>query len=169
MNETEDIYNYLEKYSIYYLSKYTVTKKKFEEIIERKAKKDLFSKKISQEEYYEYLNQIPKLTKKFLNLKIINEKFFIESKIENFIKKGFSFKKIKYYLLKYKFSDELISKEIMQLKKRENIEFVLMENYCKKKIKSTEDNLTKIEKLLKEGFNYDESKKYIESLDERKI
>jgi len=29
--------------------------------------------------------------------------------------------------------------------------------------------LTKIEKLLKQGFNYDESKKYIESLEERKI
>ena len=135
MNETEDIYNYLEKYSIYYLSKYTVTKKKFEEIIERKAKKDFFNKKISEKDYYRCLNQIPKLTRKFLKLKIIDEKFFIESKIESFIKKGFSFKKIRYYLLKFKFSDELISNEILQLKKRDNIVFILMENFYKKKNK----------------------------------
>ena len=169
MIETENLYNYLEKYSIYYLSKYTVTKKKFEEIIQRKAKKDFFNKKISEKDYHECLNQIPKLTRKFSKLKIIDEKFFIEAKIESFIKKGFSIKKIKYYLVKYKFPDELISNEILQLKKRDNIVFELMENFCKKKIKKNSDNLTKIEKLLKQGFNYDESKKFIESLKERKI
>ncbi len=168
MNKNEDIYSYLEKYSIYYLSKYTVTKKKFEEIIEIKAKKDLFKKKISEQEYYIYLNQIPKLTKKFLNLKIINENYFIELKIESFIKKGFSLKKIKYYLIKYKFSEELINSKILHLKKQENIEFVLMANFYKKKINKYASDLTKLEKLVKQGFNYDESKKYIQSLTERK-
>ncbi len=169
MNETENIYSYLEKYSIYYLSKYTVTKKKFEEVIEIKAKKDLFNKKINKQEYNEYLKQIPKLTENFLNLKVINEKYLIETKIESYIKKGFSFKKIKYYLLKYKFSDELINNKILELKKRDNMEFVLMENFCKKRIKKTADDLTKIEKLIKQGFNYDDSKKFIKGLAERKI
>ena len=44
-------FNYIKKYSDFYLSKYSVTKRKFEDILKQKLKKDFFKKKISAEDY----------------------------------------------------------------------------------------------------------------------
>ena len=40
-------FNYIKKYSDFYLSKYSVTKRKFEDILKQKSKK-IFFKKIQQ-------------------------------------------------------------------------------------------------------------------------
>ena len=53
------ISDYLKKYSYYYLSKYSVTKKKFENILKRKISKDFFQKKISNEKKTQYLTEVP--------------------------------------------------------------------------------------------------------------
>ena len=42
------ISDYLKTYSNYYLSRYTVTKKKFEEILKKKINKDFFQNKITE-------------------------------------------------------------------------------------------------------------------------
>ena len=42
--------NYIKKYADFYLSKYSVTKKKFEDILKKKLSKDLFQKKIQKKE-----------------------------------------------------------------------------------------------------------------------
>ena len=55
------ISDYLKKYSYYYLSKYSVTKKKFENILKRKISKDYFQKKISTEEKDKYISEIPQI------------------------------------------------------------------------------------------------------------
>ena len=51
-------FNYIKKYSDFYLSKYSVTKRKFEDILKQKLKKDFFKKKISAEDYENFVNQI---------------------------------------------------------------------------------------------------------------
>ena len=49
--------NYIKKYSDFYLSKYSVTKRKFEDILKQKLKKDFFKKKISAKDYEMFLEQ----------------------------------------------------------------------------------------------------------------
>ena len=44
------ISKYFQNYCHYYLSRYSVTKKKFENILKRKISKDFFQKKISNDE-----------------------------------------------------------------------------------------------------------------------
>ena len=45
------ICDYLKKYSNYYLSRYNVTKRKFEDILKKKITKDYLEKKISKDKY----------------------------------------------------------------------------------------------------------------------
>ena len=52
------LFNYIKKYSDFYLSKYSVTKRKFEDILKQKLKKDFFKKKISTEDYSSFVEQI---------------------------------------------------------------------------------------------------------------
>ena len=63
------ISKYFKKYSYYYLSRYSVTKKKFENILKRKNLKRLFSKKkISNEKKIQYLQkEVPNVIKCFKN------------------------------------------------------------------------------------------------------
>ena len=55
------ISKYFEKYCSFYLSKYWVNKKKFENILKLKITKDFFQKKISLEKKTEYRNEISKV------------------------------------------------------------------------------------------------------------
>ena len=52
------ISKYLEKYCAFYLSKYWVNKKKFENILKLKISKDFFQKKISSDEKSKYVKEI---------------------------------------------------------------------------------------------------------------
>ena len=52
------ISKYFQKYCSYYLSKYWVTKKKFENILKNKISKDLFQKKITESEKMHYKDEI---------------------------------------------------------------------------------------------------------------
>ena len=45
------ISDYLKKYSTYYLSRYNVTKRKFEDILKKKITKDYLEKKISESDH----------------------------------------------------------------------------------------------------------------------
>ena len=51
--------DYFKKYSNYYLSRYSVTKKKFENILKRKITKDFFEKKIDSKSRLVFLEEIP--------------------------------------------------------------------------------------------------------------
>ena len=59
------ISEYLKKYSYYYLSRYSVTKKKFENIFKKKISKDFFQKKITREKKTEYFIEVPDVVKYF--------------------------------------------------------------------------------------------------------
>ena len=171
MENIPSLYNYLEKYSIYYLSKYIVTKKKFEDILNRKIQRDVFKKKLNYSHTIESRKIIDKLVKKFIDLDIINEERQIAAKIESLILKGFSIKKIFYTLLKDLFTKELIDKEIEKIKKKENFELILIHNFCvKKKIMSNNNTFQfndkneynkVLRKLIREGFNVNLCREFI--------
>ena len=45
------ISEYFKKYCSYYLSRYSITEKKFENILKRKIKKDFFNKKFTKNDF----------------------------------------------------------------------------------------------------------------------
>lgn len=149
---------YLEKYSIFYLSKYTITQKKFERILHRKIYKDFASKKISFDQKESSGDIINKLVEKFVDIKVINEKVMIKNRLNSLIKKGSSLKKIYYVLKKDQFPENIINAEMDELKKYEGIEKDLLRNYCRKKnivSHKKDDNKSynkTLNKLILEGF-----------------
>ena len=157
---------YFQKYCDYYLSHYTVTKKKFENILKRKISKDFFQKKISIEEKKAFLDNIFDVINYFDKLGVFNENLFIDNKINYFIKKGFSLKKIRIHLLKNYFDEKLINSKINLLDNDKNLKNTLMNNYLIKCRIVNEKSLISIDegefnKLLKkfinQGFKYNES------------
>ena len=106
------ISEYLKKYSYYYLTRYSVTKRKFENILKRKISKDYFQKKISTEEKNQYINEIPQIIDYHLRNGCFNEKNLIELKINSLIDKGYSLKKIKITLIKLCFNKEILETTI---------------------------------------------------------
>ena len=160
------ISKYFQKYCDYYLSHYTVTKKKFENILKRKISKDFFQKKISIEEKKAFLDNISDVINYFDQLGAFNENLLIDSKINHFIKKGFSLKKIRIHLLKNYFDEKLINSKINLLDNDKNLKNTLMNNYLIKCRIVNEKSLISIDegefnKLLKkfinQGFKYNES------------
>ena len=77
------ISKYFEKYCSFYLSKYWVNKKKFENILKLKISKDFFQKKISLEKKNQYLNEICKVIVFYENKGFFDEEKLIELKIES--------------------------------------------------------------------------------------
>ncbi|MBS91705.1 MAG: hypothetical protein CMM95_01445 [Rickettsiales bacterium] len=165
------ISKYFQNYSAYYLSKYWVTKRKFENILKNKITKDFFQKKISNEDKSFYLNEISMVIKYYEDMGFFDEKKLIEIKLENLMNKGYSLKKIKYYLQKDYFNINLINSKISEYEADEDINEKLM-NKCvnksgilkKNQNFTTEKKINKIlKKLLSEGFNYNDSIDFIKN------
>ena len=88
------ISDYLKKYSTYYLSRYTVTQKKFEDILKKKITKDFLEKKISKIKFDEYKKQILITVEYFKKIGFFDEKNMLEVLFLNLVKRGYSRKKI---------------------------------------------------------------------------
>ncbi len=164
------ISEYFKKYCSYYLSRYSVSKKKFEDILKKKIRKDFFSKKFDKTQYHQYLNEIDNIVSHYGKLGYLDDKRLIDIKVDNLIEKGFSRKKIYFYLKKNLFADELIKEKILDLEEIENLDFKLIKNYLKKKSFfnnnlydiSKKDYFDKIlMKLIKEGFDIEVVKKFL--------
>ena len=156
MKTIEDILNHLEKYSIFYLSRYTVTKQKYKNIIKRKINKEFILRKISIEQKNIALLNVDVLLQKYIDLKIINEKNFIKSKIDFLVRKGTSLRKMSLILSKDGFEKNLINKSINELKIDFDIETKLLDTYCKKKKLVMYDQLWNKEdvKMYKKTLNH---------------
>ena len=89
------ISDYLKKYSTYYLSRYSVTKKKFEDILKKKITKDFLEKKITITEFNNLILKVPETIEYYDEIGTFNEKRLIEITFQNFVDKGYSKKKIK--------------------------------------------------------------------------
>ena len=161
-------FNYIKKYSDFYLSKYSVTKRKFEDILKQKLKKDFFKKKISTEEYGTFVKQIDGVVDYYNEIGLFNEELIIKNKIQNYLMKGYSLKKVKSYLFKDKFNEELISKELKSLNGDNSLKESLVIKFIEKKIKLSKyknGELTNsqifdkiIKSLVQNGFDYEFSK-----------
>lgn len=160
--------DYIKKYADFYLSKYSVTKKKFEDILKKKLSKDLFQKKIQQEEYDTYSKKISNSIDYYNNLGIFNEEILIKNKIDGYVSKGFSYRKINFLLIQNKFSKELIEKEIKKIKDDLELNKTIIMKFVEKKLRSSKYkklNLSKTEcinklisELVQNGFDYDDSR-----------
>lgn len=161
-------FNYIKKYSDFYLSKYSVTKRKFEDILKQKLKKDFFKKKIPAEDYENFINQIDDIIDHYNKIGVFNEELIIKNKIQNYLMKGYSLKKVKSYLVKNKFHEELISKELKSLDSNNSLKESLVKRFIEKKIKLSKyknSELTNsqifdklIRSLVQNGFDYEFSK-----------
>jgi len=161
-------FNYIKKYSDFYLSKYSVTKRKFEDILKQKLKKDFFKKKILAEDYENFINQIDDIIDHYNKIGVFNEELIIKNKIQNYLMKGYSLKKVKSYLVKNKFHEELISKELKSLDSNNSLKESLVKRFIEKKIKLSKyknSELTNsqifdklIRSLVQNGFDYEFSK-----------
>ena len=123
------ISEYLKNYSYYYLTRYSVTKKKFENILKRKISKDYFQKKISNEEKNKYISEIPEIIDHHKKNGCFNEKNLIDLKINSLIEKGYSLKKIKISLIKLCFNKEILDTKMSSLYSNERLNYDLMENF----------------------------------------
>ena len=87
------ISDYLKKYSTYYLSRYNVTKRKFEDILKKKITKDFLEKKIPEANYYNLIKEVSDALKYFEEIGFFNEERMLEISFDNFVQKGYSKKK----------------------------------------------------------------------------
>ena len=160
---------YFEKYCSFYLSKYWVNKKKFENILKLKISKDFFQKKISSDEKTKYHKEIFEVIKFYDTRGFFDEEKLIELKIENLLNKGYSIKKIKLFLKRNFFDERLIIEKIKDFELESDLEEKLIDKYLSKsglskkiKINMDKSDIEKIlKKLLLQGFNYNQIVKYL--------
>ena len=152
MKKKADEYLYNE--ALKYLGKYPATKKKNSEILEKKLKnkktyqKVIFPENISKQELIE--NIIQKLD----DLKIINERHFIETVFHYYEQSLFSIKKIKNKLFQKGFEQSLID-EYVSKKVSENpdLELEILKKFIfRKKLSKLETSELK-KKLYQQSFS----------------
>ena len=152
MKKKADEYLYNE--ALKYLGKYPATKKKISEILEKRLKnkktyqKVIFPENISKQEL------IDNILKKLDDLKIIDEKQFIETVFHYYEQSLFSLKKIKNKLYQKGFEQSLIE-EYVSKKASENpdIEIEIIKKFIlRKKLSKLETNELK-KKLYQQSFS----------------
>jgi len=168
------ISDYLKKYSTYYLSRYNVTKRKFEDILKKKITKDYLEKKIDESNYYKLTKEISDALKYFEEIGFFNEERMLEISFDNFVKKGYSQKKIQYKIhcarfdkckadlfLKKKFNDQTLTQTLLinYLKKSNIVE-------KQKKLNISDKQLFDkiLSKLAQQGFEYEDSVKILRKI-----
>lgn len=174
LKKNSSIKLYLEKYSEFYLSKYLVSKKKFEIVLQRKIKRDFFQKKLCQSDYIIANEMINLLTKKYKSMGFFDEKQMIKNRIESLVKKGSSYKKIFFKLKNDKFEEDLIFEFLNKIWNNTVCINEVLINFCKKKKifiydKSwdmNDNNYFKknFAKMIREGFSSEECLNFLKNI-----
>ena len=99
---------------------------------------------------------------------MFQEELIIKNKIQHYLRKGYSLKKIRNYLIKNKFQEEFINNELISLNSDHSLNKALVERFIEKKIKLLkfkDSKLTSsqifdklIKSLVQNGFDYEYSK-----------
>jgi len=148
------------KYAIYYLSKYSSSKKNLEYILIKKIRRLTDEKKIRFQLYKEIKVIIDKLEQ----LKLINDSIYAESKINALLNQVKSKNYIRQYLIRKGISSELANKQIsIFYEKNQNLEKESALKFAKKK-NLLNDHIAYEKKLLKmarAGFSYEISKEIL--------
>ena len=161
------ISDYLKKYSTYYLSRYNVTKRKFEDILKKKITKDYLEKKLSESDHHGLIQEISVALKYFEEIGFFNEERMLEISFDNFVKKGYSQKKIKYKFLSAKFDKDKANLFLKKKFEDEKLKQTLLINYLnkskivekQKKLNISDKQLFDkiLSKLSQQGFEYEDS------------
>ena len=148
------------KYAIYYLSKYSSSKKNLEYILKKKIRKLSDEKKVR----FDLYNEINKIIKKLENSNLIDDVIFTESKIKFLLYQAKSKNYIRQYLLKKGISKEIINEQIsLHYDDSQNIEKENALKFAKKKklLDNDKDYEKKLSKMARAGFSYEISKEIL--------
>ena len=152
MKKKADEYLYNE--ALKYLGKYPATKKKINEILEKKLKNKKTYQKVIFQENISKQELIDNIVKRLEELKIINERHFIETVFHYYEQSLFSIKKIKNKLYQKGFEQSLIE-EYVSKKVSENpdLELDILKRFIsRKKLSKLETNELK-KKLFQQSFS----------------
>ena len=148
------------KYAIYYLSKYSSSKKNLEFILKKKIRRLSDEKKIRFHLYKEIQIIIEKLEK----LNLINDQVFVESKIQSLQYQAKSKNYIKQYLLQKGIDKQLIEEQIsLFYENNKNLEKENALKFAKKRnlLDNDQDYQKKLSKMARAGFSYDIAKEIL--------
>ena len=148
------------KYAIYYLSKYSSSKKNLEYILKKKIRRISDEKKIR----FQLYKEIKIIIDKFEQLKLINDKIYAESKINTLLNQVKSKNYIKQYLIRKGVSQELVDEQIsLFYEKNQNLEKENALKFAKKRnlLKDNKDYEKKLSKMARAGFSYEISKEIL--------
>ena len=148
------------KYAIYYLSKYSSSKKNLEFILKKKIRRLSDEKKIR----FQLYNEIQVIIDKLENLNLINDQIFVESKIQSLQYQAKSKNYIKRYLLQKGINKQLIEDQIsLFYKNNKNLEKENALKFAKKKnlLNNDQDYQKKLSKMARAGFSYDIAKEIL--------
>ena len=148
------------KYAIYYLSKYSSSKKNLEYILVKKIRRLTDEKKIRFQLYKEIKIIIDKLEQ----LKLINDTIYAESKINAQLNQVKSKNYIKQYLIRKGVSSEVVNEQIsLFYEKNQNLEKENALKFAKKRnlINDKKDYKKRLAKMARAGFSYEISKEIL--------
>ena len=148
------------KYAIYYLSKYSSSKKNLEFILKKKIRRLSEEKKIR----FQLYNEIHFIIEKLEKLNLINDQVFVESKIQSLQYQAKSQNYIKQYLLQKGIDKQLIEEQIsLFYENNKNLEKENALKFAKKRnlINNDQDYQKKLSKLARAGFSYDIAKEIL--------
>ena len=148
------------KYAIYYLSKYSSSKKNLEFILKKKIRRLSDEKKIR----FQLYNEIQIIIEKLEKLNLINDQFFVESKIQSFQHQAKSKNYIKQYLLQKGIDKQLIEEQIsLFYENNKNLEKENALKFAKKRnlLDNDQDYQKKLSKMARAGFSYDIAKEIL--------
>ena len=148
------------KYAIYYLSKYSSSKKNLEFILKKKIRRLSDEKQIR----FHLYNEIQIIIEKLEKLNLINDQVFVESKIQSLQYQAKSQNYIKQYLLQKGIDKQLIEEQIsLFYENNKNLEKENALKFAKKRnlINNDLDYQKKLSKLARAGFSYDIAKEIL--------
>ena len=148
------------KYAIYYLSKYSSSKKNLEFILKKKIRRLSDEKQIR----FHLYNEIQIIIEKLEKLNLINDQVFLESKIQSLQYQAKSQNYIKQYLLQKGIDKQLIEEQIsLFYENNKNLEKENALKFAKKRnlINNDQDYQKKLSKLARAGFSYDIAKEIL--------
>ena len=148
------------KYAIYYLSKFSSSKKNLEFILKKKIRRISDEKKVR----FDLYNEIDDIIKKLENLNLINDVVFTESKINSLLYQAKSKNYIKQYLHQKGIDKQLIEEQIsLFYENNENLEKENALKFAKKRnlLDNDQDYQKKLSKMARAGFSYDIAKEIL--------
>ena len=148
------------KYAIYYLSKYSSSKKNLEFILKKKIRRLSDEKKIR----FHLYNEIQIIIEKLEKLNLINDQVFVESKIQSLQYQAKSKNYIKQYLLQKGIDKQLIEQQIsLFYENNKNLEKENALKFAKKRnlLDNDQDYQKKLSKMARAGFSYDIAKEIL--------